>query len=293
MNSTEQKVSEVTHELDEWLKKPNATDFYFNEPVAEVRKVLEEPKLLKSILVDFMSLNTWYGYHFIYNALAGAKVNGDQTNFAGNAYYTAAIAAVFAQGYAGNPPKIQFTDMTFWLAACLHARWYEESGRLIRAIDRELGTKFLKGGLNFSKAGWFIVQVANKGFGLTIDTAKFNYPKDMGVYRNVLDNWDTADTEIVDKMVSTLCDYHLSQAYFNEDNSPEFSNLEEYVYVYEVLAWLSVRDRKGLRNPGNYTHPLMQLAVNKLPDAPLPFAKMELGETILGRLKEEFPAAAL
>ena len=291
MNSTEQKTSEVTSELDEWLKKPNAADFYYQRPLGEVDKALEQPKLAKSLLVDLKSLNTWYGHHYVYNALTGAATPGDQTSFAGNGYYTALIASVFAQGYPANPPKIQFTEMTYWLAACLHARWYEESGRLIRAIDRELDTKFLKGGLNFSKAAWFIVKVAGNGFQVNVDYTKYNYPKDMGVYREVLDNWDTADKDLLDRMVSALCDDHLAQADFSEEKVFEFSHVEEFVYVYEILAWLSVREMRGLGNLSAYSHPLMQLPLNRLPENPLPFKKMEPGEQIVKRLKEEFPTA--
>lgn len=293
MDSTEKKRTEVTTELNDWLQKPNAKSFYHDAPITQVTQTLTQPKLPKSLLVDLKLLNTWYGHHFIYNTLTGTTANGEQSDAAGVAYYTAAIASVLAQGYPGNPPKLQFTEMTYWLAQTLHARWYEQGAGLLKSIDRELDTKFLHGGENFNKAGWFIVQVANNGYEVIVDYTKYKYPREMGVYKVALEAWDTTDMAVVDRIVSTLCDYHLSEANFSEDKFYEFSFINEYVYVYEVLAWLSVREMRRLPNPAVYSHPLMQLPVNRLPAAPLPFKSFPLGEQALGRLKTEFPQAEL
>jgi uncharacterized membrane protein len=45
----------------------------------------------------------------------------------------------------------------------------------------------------------------------------------------------------------------------------QFDNSSQFVYTYEILTWLSIREKIGLKNPEKFTHPLMGLVLNKLP----------------------------
>lgn len=291
MGTTEQKRTEVINEISLWLQTPNAKRFYHDKPIEQITQILAQPKLPKSLLVDLKLINTWYGHHFVYETLTGAANKSTQSDFASMAFYTAVIASLFAQGYPGNPPKLQFTDMTYWLALCLHARWHVQASQLIQAIDGELDTKFLHGGENFNKVAWFIIQVTNNGFDVPIDYSRYKYPRDMGVYHAALEAWDTTDTKAMDNLVSHLCDYHLSQANFAEEKFYEFSFVDQYVFVYEVHAWLSMREKRGLLNPSTFSHPVMRLPINLPQKAKLPFKKFDFAEQVVSRLKEEFPFA--
>ena len=110
------------------------------------------------------------------------------------------------------------------------------------------------------------------------------------MYQQVLDRWDTDDNNEVDKMVSELCDYHLTQATSGDGKNVmniQFSFIAEFVYAYEILAWLSLREMSKLQNPAALTHPLMHLPINRLPKAITPYQPTELYERVLSRVKEE------
>jgi hypothetical protein len=288
MSLTAQKVQEVVNELKDWFNKPNAENFHFNEPSNQIEIILAESKLQKAVVVDLKTLNNWYGNKFIYRALAENDLATEPVYFA-SSYYIAVVADIFALGYPGNPPKLLFTDVAMFLGNCLQAKWYDKSHEVIDIINKGLSTKFLKGGLNYAKAAWFIVEIADKAFNITADYTRFKYPDTLGIYQQALDKWNTTDLQELDKMVTEMCDEHLSQADCNEETPLEFSFVKEFVFTYEIQAWLSVREKMGLQNPEIFSHPLMQLPINKLPVQAIPFNNIESFEDILKKLKEELP----
>jgi hypothetical protein len=289
MTSTAQKVQEVVSELKDWFNKPNTTDFHFKEPSNQIEVILAASKVEKAVIVDLKTLNNWYGNEFIYRALAENNLSSQPVFFA-SSYYTGIIADILAVGYPNNPPKVLFTDMALFLSNCLQAKWYDKSHELIDIINKGLRTKFLKGGLNSAKASWFIVAIANKAFNIAADYSSYNYPGTLGIYQQTLDKWDTTDLLELDRIVTEMCEYHLSQADFNEATPLAFSLVKEFVFTYEILTWLSVREKIGISNPESFTHPLMQLPINKLPVQAISFNNIKLFDNVLEKLKEEFPA---
>ncbi len=286
---SDQKTQEVVSELKDWFNKPNAENFHFQEPSNQIEIILAEPKMQKSVIVDLKALNNWYGNKFIYRALTENDLSTQPVFFA-SSYYIAVIADLFASGYPGNPPKIQFTDMAMFLGNCLQAKWYDRSHEIIDIINKGLPTKFLNGGLSFARAAWFIVEMGNKAFNITTDYTSYKHPGTLGIYQQALEKWNTTDLHELDNIVTEMCEYHLSQADFKEETTLEFSFVKEFVFTYEILAWLAVREKMGLRNLESFTHPLMQLPVNKLPVQPIPFNNIKSFDDILRRLKVEFPA---
>jgi len=62
-----------------------------------------------------------------------------------------------------------------------------------------------------------------------------------------LEHWDTIDLNRVDVLVTLLCDFHLENASFGDqenDAEIQFGNLSWFVYAYEVLSWLKARELK-------------------------------------------------
>ncbi|RBL90456.1 hypothetical protein [Chitinophaga flava] len=288
MSIINQKIQEVTNELKAWLDKPNAENLHFHEPTAELQTVLTEPKVRKSIMVAIKNINTWYGINYVYQGLADNAISKQNEYFV-SSYYVASIANAFALGYPANPPKLQFTVITKFLANTLQAKWYDKSNELINMINKWLPTKFLNGGLDFAKASWFILTIANKCFDIKVDYSAYRIPKTLGIYDEILTKWDTSDLKEVDRLINVMCDYHINEAGFNEETPNEFSLEEEFVYTYEIAAWLSVREKIGLKNPEIFSHPIAQLIINKLPIQALPFHPIPSFDTLLQKLKHEFP----
>jgi hypothetical protein len=288
MNTTEQKVDETISELKQWLEKPDARDFYYNQAITKIEEKYKESKIPKSILISFSNLlDAWYSNNFVYELLT-KEITALKADAASNGYNILLMAEAFAQQYPGNPPKLPFEKIAFWLANCISEKWYKEGEILIKIIDKGLETKFLDGGFEIKLTAWFIIEMVNKGYNISIDYSKYNYPENMGVYQEALDNWNTSDLNLVDSIVTKLCDYHLQQAAYGDGENTmhiQFNNDVEFVYAYEILTWLSIREKIGLKNPETFTHSLMGLELNKLPAQIISMPKNELFEKIFLKLK--------
>ena len=288
MTSTEQKSQEVENALNTWLDRPDAERFHFTEPMASMQQQLGENMIQKSIMVDLKSVHNWYGNRFVKEGLERQDTSLREPFFAWG-YYTARIAGIFARAYPANPPRLSFTDLAMIFSTCLQAKWYDKSKEIFHSIILGLDTKYLNKGLAFSTSSWFILDLANSCYATGINLSRFNYPKNMGIYQDVLDNWNTTDVKEVDRLVAALSDHHLDIAGFNEQTPNDFSFEKEFVFAYEITAWLSLRKLMGLENPETFFHPLMQLVINKAPGEEILFTANETCERVLQKLKEEFP----
>jgi len=286
--TTADKVAEAKNELKEWIDKSDTKDFYFDQAILKINEKLAESKVPKSIIVSFASLlDNWYSNNFVYDLLT-KEATTFKIDTVANGYHILKIADILADQFPANPPKLLFDKAAYWLANCLSEKWYKESEELTLIINKGLATNFLKGGLDFKPAAWFILEIANKGFKNTVDYSKFNYPADMGVYKEALDNWNTIDMGLLDSILSKLCDFHLENATYGDEEDTagiQFGSAKEFVYTFEILAWLSIRERAGLKNPDNYSHPLLNLTLNKLPVVASNRPKDELFDKIIEKLK--------
>jgi hypothetical protein len=289
MNETEIKKQEVITQLGEWFAKPNCESFYYTEPLNTIQNNLQETKLKKSTWLSFEQLELWYSHNFVYSGLKDqATVN--QSTLATYGYFVVELTSLMAKSYPNNPPNLDFHKAAYYLANVMIQRWDNQVDKMLELIVNGLATKLLKGGQNYKVAAWFIITLGCKVFNHNLAKEKFNYPSDMGVYQKVLDRWDTDDNNEVDKMVSELCDYHLTQATSGDGKNVmniQFSFIAEFVYAYEILAWLSLREMSKLQNPAAFTHSLMHLPINRLPKAIAPYQPTELYERVLSRVKEE------
>jgi hypothetical protein len=294
MTLTEQKLKETKAELKEWLNKDLSREDLTTNGIERVNKKLEEARIPRSIINGFESINRWYNNLFIYelldNSVSKNKVDGSV-----NGYHIVLLYNEFIPQFPNNPLGPSFANTAYYFANCISEKWYQESKNLLNIINAGLDSGLLEGGDDFKPSAWFIIEIANKGYNIVVDYSKFNYPKNMGVYQEALNNWNTNDLVLLDTIVTKLCDYHLSQASFGDisdnagDNDPmflQFSTVKEFVYAYEILTWLSIREMIGVKNPEKFSHPLMNLALNKLPTVVTPMPKNELFERVLEKLKQ-------
>ncbi len=289
MDNVESKKQEVVKELQEWFARPNSQEFFYDEPVKTIEENLAEAKIKKSVWLSFANLENWHENQFVLKGLTENNLS-DQAMAASYGCTVVELVGVFSKLYPGNPPSIDLHSIASHLANIAIRRWIGEVRKALEVISEGLDSKLLKGGQDYKIAGWFIVIAACKAFGKDIALQKYNYPKDMGVYQQVLDKWDISDAETVDNFVSEMCEYHLSQAYYNERSSMDiqFSNSNEFVYAFEILAWLAFREMNGIANPASFSHPLMKLPLNGLPVNSAPFKPTELQEKVLAKVKSDF-----
>jgi hypothetical protein len=284
-----QKIKqEAIADLKEWLEKTNCRKDNFQKRIDDINEKLNSGGILKAIFRQFEYLDNWYSNNFVYDLLV-KETTTHKSEAVANGYHILTITDVLADLYANqNPPYLLFSNVAYYLANSISEKWYVESETLIKLINKGLNTN-LKGGLDFKPSAWFIVEIANKGYNIIIDYSKFNYPKNMGVYQEALNNWNTNDLVLLDTIVTKLCDYHLENATYGDGENTadiQFDDSARFVYAYEILTWLSIREMIGVKNPEKFSHPLMNLALNKLPTVVTPMPKNELFERVLEKLKQ-------
>ncbi len=292
MDKLKEKEEFTKRELEEWLSKPNCIDEYYNEYVSAIEDYIkgipQEWVSNKSIFAQFEYLDIWYRTNYVYKSLVHNDIS-DGVLMAANGYYTMHIASMIAPTYPKNPPHIGFDTSACMLANCLIQRWYEEGKELTQIINAWLQTKSLRGGDPDCLTGWFILELANLAFNTGFDCQDYNYPEDMSWYEDVFDQWITEDLNIIDYLVSMMCDNHLAQADYGDGHSTsyEFDWTFEFLYTYEILTWLSLREYIRLQNPEEYSHPLMQYAMNRLPSGTGPMPRSGQFLQVVEKLKAE------
>ncbi|NJM79745.1 MAG: hypothetical protein HC854_09180 [Flavobacterium sp.] len=283
---TEQKLKETYQELKELLNN----DLHKNnliDNLNEINEELEEVKIQRSVVNNFKSLSSWYSNLFVFDFLDN-NVTSFRADATLNGYNVIMIYNEFLPQYPNNPRGPSFEDTGYYLANCIIEKWYVQSENLLRIINNGLNSGLLKGGDNFKPSAWFIIEIANKGFHNEIDYSKYNYPKSMGVYQEALNNWNTTDMGLLDNIITKLCDYHLENATYGDGENTmhiQFDDCTRFVYTYEILTWLSIREMAGLPNLNKLSHPLMDLALNKLPKVVTPMPQNELFEKVMAKLK--------
>jgi len=114
-------------------------------------------------------------------------------------------------------------------------------------------------------------------------TQTLEYP-----YNLLLGTEKKSDSEI-DYLVSLLCDTHIELS--KEDEF--FSNPMVKVFPYEILLWLKLREKSGLKNPKRYSHPMMNMPLAKMfMDISKPLHKpktLPLAKRLLSKLKQKCP----
>jgi hypothetical protein len=286
MTPTDQKVKEAFAELSQWVG--SSEDELTTYGLEKIKKKLEVSPLPGSVINGFRSVNRWYGNLFVYEFLKSNTTTSKREAVA-SSYHIMIIHNEFSKLIPGKEYGPMFEEAGLYLANCLSEKWYAESKTLLTIINQGLGTGFLNGGLDFKPSVWFIIEMANKGYGITIDYKKYNYPQSMGVYQEALDNWDTKDLVLLDAVVSKLCDYHLENATYGDGENTadiQFDDSAVFVYAYEILTWLSIREMVGLKNPETFTHPLMALELNKLPKVASTMPQNELFDRVLAKIRE-------
>lgn len=282
-----QKKQEAIRELQEWVDNPlNSKENWIGENKQEIAEELEETKIQKSIRLPFRNINTWLSSTFVFEMLTQEKSQNSNL-LAANSLHNLILTQKLSEIYTNRPPSPLFRNCAYWLANVLREKWYPQSKEVLHYMNQWLDTETLGGGNDFMPSSWFIIRIANTGFGINLNYSKYNYPKDMGVYTNAIDNWNTNDLGRLDSFVSQLCDYHLSQAHYGSPENDlciQYARDDWFVFAFEVLAWLSIREMNGLENPKEFSHPMMQIPLNQLNKTALSIPKDEQFEQAIQKL---------
>lgn len=129
----------------------------------------------------------------------------------------------------------------------------------------------------FDKCPAFIFSMFCELQNLPFNNVVFEYlHDDYGVYAPIIANWRTKDVAQVSEWVNQMADYHLEQT--KKPKGVEWGEFELpglYLFPYEILAFLRLREWLGLPNPTQFDHPLMTQPMAFMPTTSLPVPEFD------------------
>ncbi|WP_051666725.1 hypothetical protein [Pedobacter sp. R20-19] len=258
-------------------------DSHFEEPLEDLEGYLKDKKHRSSVGLNFERLASFYLWQFLDNYIQTKKLNFNLiskntslTVEANNWHY--ALGSTSPTYHSA----VLFQYSTMHLGQLMYLGWVDQAKAYGNFLIKMLYSKHYTGGNAWAKHPWFILMLFCKWQDIVLDKSKLHYPEDMGVYQAAMDDWDTADINILANLINQLCDFHIKQSdedvtmdeYGGEDG-PEFSSSDYFIFPVEILTWLAIRKQLGL--PAyEAKHDLMRLEINQLPDAIIPFEEDEL-----------------
>jgi len=173
----------------------------------------------------------------------------------------------------------------------------EISKILIEDVINSVNAKnsIIERGLPDALSSWFTLEIFSICFNITINKKIANYPrKDNFIhYQNILDKWNTNDIIEVEQMIYFLIELHGLNV---EKENRKYDTTLLYAttfFPFEILAWLKLREKAGLKNPTEFSHPLMNTPIAKMfleLKEPLPKpTELPYAKELLEKLKEKCP----
>lgn len=297
MNSTTNIIKldkKVRKWIYNWISTSTPKELFLDEPVSAFTDYLNGQDIAHTLGDQAENLATWHLIHYESTALNN---NHDFRELANASFYYGQMLELketLANSGKGGSVLPAVSALSFSLAAILG--WKNQCALRFNIIRRGLDTPLLNLQKNEKhQAGtlfrhfWFLIELYAKSTNKDIDTSPYSYPPELSPYQQVLNNWDTADQALLQVLISSMADFHLSNARTPpQDNVLEFDYEERMLFPYEILAFLRIREWANLKNPSSFDHPLMQHPLAQLP-ATLIEQNNEHFNNVIDKLKKEFP----
>lgn len=277
-----------------WISAPTPKELFLDEPISAFTDYLNGQDIAHTLGDQAENLATWHLIHYESTALSN---NHDFKELANASFYYGQmleLKEILANSGKGGPVLPAVSALSFSLAAI--SGWKNECALRFSIIKKGLDTPLLNLKSNEKhQAGtlfrhfWFLVELYAKSTNNNIDTSLYSYPPELSPYQQALNNWDTADQTLLQGLISSMADFHLSHARTpKQDDVLEFDYEERMLFPYEILAFLRIREWANLKNPSSFDHPLMQHPLAQLP-ATLIEPNNEHFNNVIDKFKKEFP----
>lgn len=180
--------------------------------------------------------------------------------------------------YKDRYPKMKLIDYSFEsnMIGLIHLNmfgWSKEEGIFFDFIADHLGENIMEAN-DWKQHIWFLLELYLQYTNKTIlgtndhvhsavrstledrDKRCDLIPEELGIYREVLDRWNTPDLDEITELIAKMSDHHSTLA-SDLGNSLEFGDFDYAFYPYEILFLLHVRKKQGLPNPNHFDDFLM------------------------------------
>jgi hypothetical protein len=201
------------------------------------------------------------------------------------------LIALKAQQASDNSKSPLFSEATIALCLQIICGWPRQTnlvGRLGYAAGRHHSAMVQS---EFDKSPAFIFSLFCELQNLPFNDTVFEYlDDDFGVYAPIIANWRTKDVNQVHEWVNQMADYHLEQT--KKPLGVEWGEFELpgiYLFPYEILAFLRLREWLGLPNPTQFDHPLMNQPMAFMPSASLPVPAFDdLSQQVIVKYRKQY-----
>jgi hypothetical protein len=119
-------------------------------------------------------------------------------------------------------------------------------------------------------------------FDLPMDRVRFAFPAEdwMPAYYAALADWRSPDLTRIQDIVQAMCDFHIRNTRKNLTPFVDLAFETDFIFPFEVLLLLRLREWIGLPNPTHYDHPMMNNPLAVLPQGLPPPATPVLDQAL-------------
>ena len=265
MNSLEKSFSYTKEMMAHKIK--TMEESHFKQEVREINDYLENAAHRTVVRTSLTSLSSWYLWNFINEFTQSGKIEYDL--LARSTYYGISAnkwAYSIGQCSTHYDGALLFSDSSMHLAQLVCLGLSQEAITYCSLLTKMLNGKQFKMFPDNPTFPWFVLDLYLRYNNTPIEES-WKYPSEMGAYGRTLENWDTCDKALFEKLLIDLCDFHVSQSdeYEHEGNLLEFSSAQYFLFPPEILMWIRLRHNRGLYVGHPNLHPLLQLEINNLP----------------------------
>ncbi|MBU3013277.1 hypothetical protein KO488_00815 [Poseidonibacter lekithochrous] len=239
---------------------------YFNTILENIKNNKTPISILFEELADFYLMTSIYA-----NTFCEDKEKVSQF-LSTSPWYSYKLISIFNKNCNDSHSSVLLMRKAIYLWSSLfliswNKKAIEIGSELIDSLNNE--GSIIRYGCRLYPEAWFLIDLYSIAFNKEYDKKRADYPENMDDYKNILNDWDTNDLTKVDLFVSNLIELHLliEENKDNDENTSEYMLFDKSVmklYVYEVFIFLGIRKEKGLKNPIEFSHPLMNTDITKI-----------------------------
>mgnify|MGYP003596826478 CR=1 FL=1 len=272
---------------------------HYSGSLKDLNLFLNGEKPITRVGSSFEYLSYWYLWQFNYQFTSKYQVDfsllSQSTTFA---IESNNVDFFLGKKIPAVDFAIPFTDAIKHCGQAIILGWDDEGKAYLNLLLKMLYGKQYKGWHEYTLHPWFMLELLCKWQGIELERDRLKMPKSLDVYQVALDHWDTTDESVLHDAIKQMAEYHIAESdeyvttdeYGGED-SAQFDNADYFVFAVEIVLWLAIRQRLGLKDyqPDNE---LMKLAINQLPVESVPIPKIEIIEQCKAKIQAENPTIA-
>ncbi|HEJ8091798.1 TPA: hypothetical protein SMI57_004908 [Serratia liquefaciens] len=250
------------------------------------------------ISMNFEHLSYWHLVH--YESVLINQNSMHEIHLGLSAKYAKAMletnAALISRGLDRNIDcGVLLTNAALTLSLSIIAGWKKDAHSILDTLVAGLDSPLLDLRKNpRHSAGelyrhfWFLLNICSDMFSKIVMLDDYSYPDDMSPYTEVLAQWKTSDFDIVQRLISSMADFHLAHSRSTgHEDILEFDVESRALFPYEILAFLRIREWAGIKNPDSYDHPLMNSALAQMKTDPIPYPAPDFSDNIVKYLLQD------